>query len=168
MSTTGWSTRAPAAILWFAFRLPLNIPLKSCAIGTTGRCSSVSSIVLSFCWRWWRSGLGRWRCCIPGWGRTSSPRWTAASSNCICARIPEPASKTRRACAIRWRDDIRSSDPASGVGHHHRQHRGALLGPESFLLELGPRGHRRRRHPGVAGREASAHVRVHARACATN
>ncbi len=61
-------------------------------------------------------------------------------------------------------DVIRERDSAGGTGHDHRQHRPSLLGPESFLFELRSGGHRRCRHPGFAGREASAHRGVHARA----
>ena len=63
-----------------------------------------------------RSGSSRWRCSTRGWDRTSSLRWMAASSSCMCARTPEPASKIRRGCAIRSRTWSAARFPRSELG----------------------------------------------------
>jgi len=47
-------------------------------------------------------------------------------------------------------DVIRKKSP-SRAGNRHRQYWRPVLGLESLLFELGPGGHRRRRHPGLAG-----------------
>ena len=78
-----------------------------------------------------------------GWARISFPRWTRGSSRFTCAPGPARALKKRLRCAITLTPPSGEHIPAERNRHDRRQHRTALLGPESLLLDLG--AHRTRR-----------------------
>ena len=88
-----------------------------------------------------------------GRARTSSRRWTAASSSCTCARRPGRASKRPRRSATASKAVSATVIPARRDRQRHRQHRPAVQRHQPFVHELGADRIVGRGHPGRRWRE---------------
>ena len=150
------AARSPSS----ASRSPSSITSRSCVTGITealSLCLEYRGSFLIAIVAFWAVSIAR--CSIP-WLEpkdfTSTPVDGGQFKLHVRASTGTRIEDTARLCD-HIEDVIRQQIPRGPTGHHHRQRRCALLRPQPLLLQLRPGGHRRRRHSGLAGREASPH-----------
>ena len=127
-------------------------------------CSVLVAPPRSSCPLFLRRPACRASCCTRGSGRTSSRPPTPASSSCICAPRPAPASKKPRASATWWKHPSAARFRPTNCCNILDNIGLPYSSINTIYSNSAPIGTGRRRHHGVAAPGAPPHRRVRARA----